>query len=389
MKIFVIARGYPSKQEPTWGCFEKDQAEALSQLGHQVVILSVDTRFRFYWRKIGVNIVEKGGIRAYNMFLIPYALLFFLPAGIKDRLFAWQMDRIYQRAVAIHGTPDILYSHYLRCTQMAVHLRNKYHIPLVGIEHWSALNIRPIPNNIRCMVNKTYPQVDQLLAVSEPLKRNIEEFNAPLKRRIQVVHNMVGKEFDYTPKTNHTSSLKIVSTGRLVYGKGFDLLIDALYNIKDQLPEHWQAIIIGGGKQKECLQQQINAYSLQAHILLAGPKNKAQIVQMLQESDMFVFPSRGENFSVAVLEALACGLPVVASICGGIRECIHEKNGLLFPVDDVDALSAAILQMANNKSHYDRQAITDDCQAHFAPQVIAQQLTTIFENTIKATKSVQ
>ena len=55
MKIFIIARGYPSQKEPTWGCFEKDQAEALSQSGHQVTILSVDTRFRFYWRTLGIH----------------------------------------------------------------------------------------------------------------------------------------------------------------------------------------------------------------------------------------------------------------------------------------------------------------------------------------------
>ena len=109
MKVFLIARGYPTKQDPTWGCFEKDQAEALSRLGHQVTILSVDTRFRFYWRKLGVQCDVHNNIATYNIFLLPYALLFFLPKRIKDLFYAWQLELLYKRAVQQYGKPDGLY----------------------------------------------------------------------------------------------------------------------------------------------------------------------------------------------------------------------------------------------------------------------------------------
>jgi len=55
MFIALISRGVPSKRDPQWGCFEKDQAEALAATGHKVVVISVDTRFRFYWRKLGIS----------------------------------------------------------------------------------------------------------------------------------------------------------------------------------------------------------------------------------------------------------------------------------------------------------------------------------------------
>ena len=55
MRIFWIARGYPSQKDPQWGCFEKDQAEALRKAGHEVVVLSVDTRFRWYYRPLGIT----------------------------------------------------------------------------------------------------------------------------------------------------------------------------------------------------------------------------------------------------------------------------------------------------------------------------------------------
>ena len=53
MNILIIARGYPDKNDPQWGGFERDQAEALSSIGHNVVVASVDKRFRLYRRSFG------------------------------------------------------------------------------------------------------------------------------------------------------------------------------------------------------------------------------------------------------------------------------------------------------------------------------------------------
>ena len=68
MKIFFISRGWPSEREPQWGSFEIDQALALRKLGHQVVVLSVDTRFRKYHRKYGITHEVHGDIPHYNLF---------------------------------------------------------------------------------------------------------------------------------------------------------------------------------------------------------------------------------------------------------------------------------------------------------------------------------
>ena len=383
MKIFIIARGYPSKKDPIWGCFEKDQAEALRNLGHQVTILSVDTRFRFFKRTFGLQHFVDNNIAVYNMFIIPSLLLFFLPEKIKAKFYSWLLLLTFKNAIQNQGIPDILYAHYLDIMNWTIMLKKTYNIPIVGIEHWSALNIRPIPNRIRHLVANTYPFVDRLIAVSTPLKQSILDFKISISRPISIVHNMVGKEFSFLPLQKNSHPLTFISTGRLVYGKGYDLFITALHNIEDKLPKDWIAIIIGGGKLKDKLQKQINAFNLQNHIYLVGTKNKTEIVHLLQHSDIFVFPSRGENFSVAILEALACGLPVIASICGGVRECINEKNGLLFPVDDSAKLAQAILRMVQNIDNYNREAIAEDCQAHFSPEVIATQLTQIFEDTIK------
>ncbi|QUT55149.1 hypothetical protein INE86_03700 [Parabacteroides distasonis] len=71
MFIALISRGVPSKRDPQWGCFEKDQAEALVAVGHKVAVISVDSRFRLYWRKPGISHYRLNGIDYYDCFWVP------------------------------------------------------------------------------------------------------------------------------------------------------------------------------------------------------------------------------------------------------------------------------------------------------------------------------
>lgn len=387
MNIFIIARGYPSKKDPHWGCFENDQAEALANLGHKITILSVDARFRFYWRPLGIQHKTERMVSIYNIFLCPYALLFFLPKQIKRLFYNWQLDYIYKRAVRQQGEPDILYSHYLPVTQRAISLRKKYNIPLVAIEHWSELAKDQISTKIIHTAKQTYNHLDQLIAVSQSLKDNIIQKHL-IHNEIKVVPNLLGKEFTY--QSNNTKHpLTIVSAGRLVPSKRFDLLIDAVHQIQASLPNEWKLLIIGGGCMKTALQEQINTLHLQEHIQLLGQQTKAEIVRLFQHSDFFALPSQMETFGVVYIEALACGLPIIATNCGGPSDIIMKENGILIPNKDIDALKEAILHMSNNLKDYNRENIAKDCQARFAPEVIAKRLTTIFEETIKTHKEQQ
>lgn len=379
MKIFIIARGYPSKQDPTWGCFEKDQAEALSLLGHQVTILSVDTRFRCYWRKLGVQFGVHDNIATFNIFLLPYALLFFLPQKIKNWFYAWQLEIIYKRAILRNGTPDVIYSHYLQNTLKSIPLRQKYNIPIVAMEHWSQMAYTPIPRNTISLAKHVYASIDQLLTVSSALKENI-------LRQIGVdsiiVPNMVGNEFHYTEQNNNKhKTIHLVTTGRLIPEKNFNMLIQAIANITT-LP--LELSIIGNGAEKDRLQKLTKKLHIEDQVHLLGHKSKKEIVTLLQASDIFVLPSQSETFGVAYIEALACGLPIIATDCGGPRDIVTNNNGILIPTNNQQALEQAIIQMSNNLYSYNKQAIAKDCQNRFSAHNVAELITQIFEKIIKA-----
>lgn len=387
MNVLMISRGFPTKKYPQWGCFEKDQAEALAKIGHNVVVVSVDSRFLFSWRKLGITHISENGVNYYNSFWIPGVITNLFGLKFNKQIKDLQIDRIYKIVEKEHGKPDIIFGQFFFNTFIGVELKKRYHIPLIGIEHAARFNADILDKTTSFQASFAYMHADKIITVCSPLRDRIKYF---FNKDSVVVHNIVDGSFfsDVLTFGPNVNKIKFVTTGSLIYRKGFDLLPRAFAKLN--LPEEkWEMNIIGGGEERENLQKQINDLGLQNNIHLLGQKTKTEIVDILRDSNAFILPSRNENFSVAVLEALACGLPVISSICGGIRECIFDFNGLLFPVNDVDALADAIKYMFENYQSYDRAKIAEDCKNRFSPEVIARQLTDIFEKVVEEHKQKQ
>lgn len=380
MFILIISRGIPSKRHPQWGCFEKDQAEALAAIGHKVVVASVDSRFLWEWRNIGITTKHINHVTYYDSFLIPGSITGLFGRKFNLYIKQWQIKNIYQKVLKEHGKPDIIYGHFsfVTCNAVKIALENK--IPLVGMEHNGIFNEEKLSPLTAWSSNYAYQYTNQIISVSQNLKDRIKYH---LGKDSIVVHNTISSEFFKAPKIRQSSGrTNYIATGRLVYGKGYDLLIRAFADLR--LPQDsWQLNIIGDGEEKGELLNQIQQAGLQNNIFLVGQKNKDEIIQLLSSSHVFLMPSRGENFSVAILEALACGLPVITSDCGGARVCISNINGRIFPIDDINALKEIIWKIHNKQIIFNNELISKNCYDNYSPEVIANKITTIFEQVIR------
>ena len=388
MLICIVSRGVPSVKDPQWGCFEKDQANALKSLGHKVVVVSVDTRFRLFYRKFGVKRTNLDGIDYFDCFVLPSVITRILLGSEKNIYIRYlQLEYIYKKVQKLYGTPDIIYAHYLPNIYIASKLKEKYNIPVVGIEHWSKLNVDKLSADVFFMGKYAYFNIDALISVSENLRIRIYQH---FHKDSIVIHNMVGSEFwqkclhHNSGREKNTKNIKFISVGSLLYDKGYDLLIEAfaISGIKD-----FELNIIGEGNYRRNLEALIRQKGLSNKVFLVGKKCKQDIIRYLLESDIFVHPSRGENFSVAIIEGLSAGLPVIASLCGGASECINKSNGLIFPVGDVKELSDKLLYMSLNYRDYDKQKISDDCRNNYSPEIIASKIVAVFNNVLDKYKS--
>ncbi len=379
----MIARGFPSKENPQWGCFEKDQAEALVEYGHKVVVMSVDARFKKNRGKLGLHYFEVNGVSYYNYVMLP-GILFSKVVGFdyyRKHIKFHYFNKLYKRIVDEYGTPDVIYSQFFFNTIAGVLLKKKYSVPVVGIEHLARFNEYVLSKETKTGATFAYNDTDALIAVSESLAKSLERW---FGKKSYVVHNMYGPEFSYNNKKliNSPFPLAFVSAASLVYRKGFDVLIKAFAQA-NLGKNSWRLNIIGWGEEKSNLEVLVKDCNLQDNVFFLGKKDKCGIADELKRSNVYVLPSRNENFSVAILEGLATGLPVLATDCGGIRECIDDSNGIIVPVDDIEAMSAAIKKMMKTYSQYDRKQIAEDCASRFSPQAIAAKLTDVFENVVK------
>jgi glycosyltransferase involved in cell wall biosynthesis len=142
--------------------------------------------------------------------------------------------------------------------------------------------------------------------------------------------------------------VRIISVGRLIPKKGYAELVEACSLLNEQGLD-FRCTIIGGGPEHLPLRQLITARGLDQMIELVGPKSQIDIVELLAQSQIFVFPARRDetgdqdNLPTVLIEAMASGLPIVSSSLAGIPEIITDQiNGVLVPQQAPEALASAI-----------------------------------------------
>ncbi len=140
----------------------------------------------------------------------------------------------------------------------------------------------------------------------------------------------------------------LVSAGRMVPWKGFDVLIDIMPEILKEILAA-KLIIIGDGPEKENLKFKIKNLKLENKILLAGQLSQGNVLSYLRAGDLFVLNTGYEGFSHQILEAMSVGIPVITTNIGGNPEIVeNEKTGILVKYNEKAELESAILKLYEN-----------------------------------------
>ena len=192
----------------------------------------------------------------------------------------------------------------------------------------------------RAQIHLLYPMADGCVFQTEDARQVMPK---KLRKQSRVIFNPVSDIFYNTPGQPVTEK-RVVSCGRLTGQKRFDLLIAAFDKICDEFPDY-KLEIYGTGRDKKKLQKRIDELGRQDRICLMG--RSEDVPGAIKNAALFVLASDYEGLPNALMEAMALGLPVVATDCGGggARALIdHGEDGLIVPCNDSNALAEAIRQ---------------------------------------------
>ena len=151
------------------------------------------------------------------------------------------------------------------------------------------------------------------------------------------------------PLKARSKVFRVTTTGSLIWRKGHEYALQAMRKLADR-GVALQFDIVGEGSDRQRLLFTIHDLGLEKMVTLHGSLNEDAVLRLLQNTDAFLLSSLSEGISNAVLEAMACGLPVVSTDCGGMAEAMtNGTEGFLVPVRDPEGMTTALAHLAADR----------------------------------------
>lgn len=350
MNILCISPVYPSKKYPNSVVFVHKQVQALVEAGHSVIVIDIDLRSLRWVRKAGFYKDEFQGITVYRCSWPTSSKM--MPSGALAKLSEISGLKTYKKIIMDGFQPEIIIANFAFISgNAAIAISQKYHVPVVTLEHSSGFMVNS--RHLKYMED-VYKKSSKNLAVSSYLSSQIEK---RFSVHAEVLPNIVDESVFYIQDKNKYRDFTFISVGRLIEWKQFDLLIEAFGLFHKQNPNS-KLIIIGSGDSEQKLIQLAMNLGLEDAVVFKGEVNNEKLAIEYNMSHVFILPSKGETFGVVYIEALACGIPVIATAEGGPREFVNEENGYLVNEVSADAINALMNQIFISYHQYDQNKIS-------------------------------
>jgi glycosyltransferase involved in cell wall biosynthesis len=391
IRILVIPSWYP----PDGGFFFKEHSESLAGEGSRVDVL--------YNRVVGAR--KLGRIRAGDLFglrtadenglFVNRSVFLKIPGNERLNALRWISStvRLFRRYHRRYGKPDVILAHSAIWAGCAAGiLSEKYGIPCLITEHRGIFLMRDsllrkqLHGFYRPLLHDAFGRADRIILVSDGMKRGIFEIDPGLEKKVKVIPNMVnGDFFSFPEKEREPDPFVFIWAGRLVPLKRVDLLIDAFTGLSAGSDRPVKLRVLGKGPEKERLEER--AAELGMPVEFTGRLRREDLRTAMQEAHCFVLASEYESFGAVLIEAMATGLPVIATRCGGPESIVDAGSGYLIEPGNKDALLDAMQRMIKGYSGFNQQKIRESCLARFGSRELSVQYLDIFRELIRRTSA--
>jgi len=202
------------------------------------------------------------------------------------------------------------------------------------------------PAPVRRYIRATLGGVGAVIALGPTWAERLLEI-AP-DARVIVVPNAVSPQPRRRCRSKH-DELVVLFLGRVSEDKGIPLLLEAWANVTNDLPEGTSArLLVAGDGEVERFVRLAAERRVATTVDFLGWVPTERVEELLERADVLVLPSRWEGHPMAILEAMAHGIPVVATAVGGVPDLVDHRSGILIGPDDVEGLMCALVQVLSN-----------------------------------------
>lgn len=408
MKLLVIADTYPSKENPVACIFIKEQVGILRKK-HNVRVLVIGRRFvklslfhlvKYLLRTVS-GIVEKSGKEKTQINLTqsgknregilrieyPVFSFFGFPIHILNGISIYLT--VLTAFKKMDYRADLIYAH--KCFPAgyaAWRLKRKFNIPVVTMEFqgpfssyfdepYRGKRVIATINNI----DRTIYTRMQLAAIEAQGGRSerlgFAHFGVDMDR-----FTLDQEAYESRANENRKGRFKLLVVSRIEEAKGIRHIIGAIEKIKKEFLGVSMTIVgplERGGKK---ILDLIETLNLRDTILYRGICANEELPSLIHEHDILVSASLYETFGITLIEAMACGKPVVATKCGGPEETVNKIVGVLVEKSNAQALADGIKYVIENHERYDPEEIRAYAVQNFSQDVAIERLEKIFEEVL-------
>lgn len=342
--VLVMPSFYPTRERPTLGRFFRDQAEAVHGSGLRVGVISAEVRSlrtltpaALRESHFQVEVSYEGGIptirlRGWN----PLA-----QTSLGALVWGVEMNRLARRYVKEFGRPDIVHAHNALWAGVAARdVARTVRCPYVVTEHSSEFLVRDLRGFRRAAAVRAFSDAARVVCVSSALAQRV---NGYVDRAPAVVPNTVDADvFVPPPGARGDDPYVFLSVGNLTPNKGHDVLLQAF--ARQYSGSRGVRLVIGGdGPEASLLRARAIELGIAQQVEFLGPLSRDQVRDAMWRANAFVLASFNETFGVVLIEALATGLPVISTRCGGPEDIVNPEVGILVEPGDEIGLAKAMV----------------------------------------------
>lgn len=280
------------------------------------------------------------------------------------------------------GQPDLIQAHSYLAATVASLVQKKIQIPFVYTERLSVFMTDKIPEFHFPFIREVCETADHITAVSPGMARCLERFT---HRRVQVIPNFYDPHVFYpAPKQKKFDAFTWLSIGEPAYIKGLDILFHAFARMKGlNRHESMQLILVDDIPRKAELLQLAKSLSIEKDVIWKGLVSQEELASIINRSHILVSASRIETFGKAIIEAQACGLPVVVTKTEGAQYTItNALQGEKAEIGDIDSLVRAMDQAMKHYPFYEPNKISTTVAARFSKEVVLREWISLYQSIL-------